>query len=153
MSNANNARLVRIATRAWGGIIDSTTPLTAEGDRFEVVVEGRAGFVLGASGQPYTLEIGAFDITAGVNPHSAANGFTQRRVEQFDAAHGWPHKVAIFTVTLHDVPAVQGHLLRYYATLTSANQIASFAESPIFLLYYACIDARPSYGWNERDTS
>jgi hypothetical protein len=135
MANANNAKLIRIATRSWGSNIDSATPLTDEDNRFQVVVEGKAGAVLGASGQPYTLEIGAFDITAGVNPHSAANNFTQRRIEQFDAAHGWPHKKATFTITLHDVPPVQGDLLRYYATLISANHVVSFVESPIFLLY------------------
>jgi hypothetical protein len=92
--------------------------------------------VLGASSQPYTLEIGAFDITAGVNPHGVANNFTQLRIEQFDAAHGWPHKKAIFTISLHDVPSVQGHLLRYYATLISGNHVVSFVESPIFLLVW-----------------
>jgi hypothetical protein len=136
MANANNAKLIRIATRSCGTNIDSATPLTDGENRFQVVVEGKAGAVLGASSQPYTLDIGAFDITAGVNPHSTANNFTQRRTEQFDAAHGWPHKKAIFTITLHDVPSVQGHLLRYYATLTSANHVVSFVESPIFLLYW-----------------
>jgi hypothetical protein len=85
---------------------------------------------------PTRWEIGAVDITAAVNPHSASNNFTQRRIEQFDAAHGWPHKRGIFTITLHDVPSVQGHLLRYYATLISANHVVSFVESPIFLLYW-----------------
>lgn len=152
MSNANNAKLVRIATRSWGSNIDDATPLTDEDNRFQVVVEGKAGTVLGASGQPYALEIGAFDITAVINPHSAANDFTQRRIEQFDAAHGWPHKEAIFTVTIHDVSSVQGHLLRYYATLVSANKILSFVESPIFLLYSAWSGDRRNYGWIEEET-
>jgi hypothetical protein len=134
MANANNAKLIRIATRSWGSNIDSATPLTDEDNRFQVVIEGKAGTVLGASSQPYTLEIGAFDITAGVNPDSAANKFTQLRIEQFNAAHGWPHKKAIFTIALHDAPSVQGHLLRYYATLISANHVVSFVESPTFLL-------------------
>jgi hypothetical protein len=91
--------------------------------------------VLTTTGQPYSLEIHAFDITAAANPHSDRNDFTQRRLEQFDAVDGWPRKVATFTVTLNDPAAVQGHLLRYYAILTSANQIVSFVESPLFLLY------------------
>ena len=81
------------------------------------------------------LEIGALDLTTGTNPHSAANNFSQRRVERFDDAHGWPDKVATFTITLNDLLAVQGHLFRYYAILTSPNQIVSFVESPIFLLH------------------
>jgi hypothetical protein len=81
MANANNAQFIRIATRSWGSNIDSATPLTDQDSRFQVVVEGKAGTVIGASSQPYTLEIGAFDITAGVNPHSATNNFTQLRIE------------------------------------------------------------------------
>jgi len=136
MSNANNAKLVRVATRPWGNSISSTTLLASGGDRFQVVVEGKAGFVLATSGQPYTIEIVAFDITAGVNPHSASNNFTQRITERFYDVYGWPQKVAVFTIILNDRDAVQGHLLRYYATLTSTSQVASFVESPIFLLYY-----------------
>jgi hypothetical protein len=111
------------------------------------VVEGRAGAVLAMSGQPYAIEIVAFDLTAGVNPHTPLNNFTQRRSEQFDAADGWPHKVAVFTVTLNDRNAVEGHLLRYYATLMSQNEIASFVESPLFLLFTAKAEVRPTFGW------
>lgn len=136
MMNANNARLVRITTRALGGSVPNELPLTSgKGNQFSVVVEGTAGRVLGRSGQPYMLEIVALDITAGANPHSEANHFTQRRLEQFDATHGWPDKVSIFTITLNDLAAVEGHLFRYYAILTSANHIVSFVESPVFLLY------------------
>jgi hypothetical protein len=149
MSNAYNATLARVATRPWGGYMTSTTPLATGGDRFEVVVEGRAGVVLATSGQPYTIEIVAFDITAGVNPHSALNNFTQRITEQFDVADGWPYKVAVFTVTLNNRDAVQGHLLKYYATLMSQNQVASFVESPIFLLFTAEAEIHRAYGWRE----
>jgi hypothetical protein len=134
MPNANNAKLVRITTRAFGGDIFSDTPLSALTYRFDVVVEGRSGRVLGASGQPYGLRISALDLTTGRNPHSAANNFSQQRIEAFDGPHGWPDKVAIFTITLNDLLAVQGHLFRYYAILTSANHILSFVESPLFLL-------------------
>lgn len=149
MSNAHNATLARVATRPWGGWMPSTTPLATGGDRFQVVVEGRAGVVLATSGQPYTIEIVAFDITAGVNPHSSLNNFTQRLTEQFDAADGWPHKVAVFTVVLNNRDAVEGHLLKYYATLMSGNQVASFVESPIFLLFTAETEIRRTYGWQE----
>jgi hypothetical protein len=135
MTNANNAKLLRITTRALGGVVPNEIPLASgKGNQFSVVVEGTAGRVLGASGQPYMLEIVALDITAGANPHSEANRFTQRRLERFDAAHGWPDKVSLFTITLNNRAAVEGHLLRYYATLISANQIISFVESPLFLL-------------------
>jgi hypothetical protein len=136
MTNAYNARLVRVTTRASGGSVPTEFPLTrADSTHFDVVVEGTAGRVLATTGQPYSLEIVAFDITAGANPHSERNHFTQRRLEQFDAVDGWPSKLATFTVTLDDPAAVQGHLLRYYAVLTSGSQITSFVESPLFLLY------------------
>jgi hypothetical protein len=136
MTNAQTARLVRVTTRAPGGAVPSETPLAAEhGNRFEVVVEGLAGHLLSTTGQPYSLEIVAFDVTAGCNPHSERNNFTQKRLEQFDGVDGWPNKLAIFTVTLNDLAAVQGHLLRYHAVLLSAGQIASFVESPLFLLH------------------
>jgi hypothetical protein len=135
MSNASNARLVRVATRSWGSSIDSETPLSDGNTRFHVVVEGKAGSVLGASGQPYELQISALDLITGSNPHSAANNFSQRTMERFDAIDGWPEHVMIFTITLNDLIAIQGHLFRYYAILTSANQILSFVESPMFLLY------------------
>jgi hypothetical protein len=136
MTNANNAKLVRITTRALGGSVSDEIPLTkGKGNQFSVVVEGSAGHVLGASGQPYGLRISALDLTTGINPDSAANNFSQQRMERFDAAHGWPDKVATFTVTLNDLLAVQGHLFRYYAILTSTNQIVSFVETPLFLLF------------------
>ena len=146
MINAHNAKLVQITTRALGGSVPSDIPLTTgEGNQFRVVVEGMAGRLLSTTGQPYSLEIVASDITMGGNPHSESNNFTQQRSEQFDGVDGWPTKVAAFTVTLNDIAAVQGHLLRYYAILTSANQIVSFVESPLFLLYRhgLAIDAGP----------
>jgi hypothetical protein len=135
MPNANTAKLIRVTTRVLGGALFSDTPLHELRNQFDVVVEGRSGKVLGASGQPYGLRISALDLTTGTNPHSGANNFTQQRVEAFDAAHGWPDKVARFTVTLNDLMAVQGHLFRYYAVLTSANQLSCFVESPLFLLH------------------
>jgi hypothetical protein len=136
MMNAHSARLVRVTTRAFGGAVPSETPLgTGGANRFSVVVEGLAGRLLSTSGQPYSLEILALDLTAGCNPHSGRNNFTQKRLEEFDGVDGWPGKTATFTVTLNDLAAVQDHLFRYYAILVSANQVVSFVESPLFLLH------------------
>jgi hypothetical protein len=136
MANANNAKLMRRTTRAVGGKVPNELPLTAgKGNQFSVVVEGTAGRVLGASSQPYMLEIVALDITASANPHSEANHFTHRRLERFDAAHGWSDKVVSSLSPSTSSPPWRGHLLRYYATLISANQIISFVESQLFLLY------------------
>jgi hypothetical protein len=135
MPNSNTAKLLRVTTRAVGVAIFSDAPLSTLSNQFDVAVEGRSGRLLGASGQPYDLRISAIDLTTGANPHSAANNFSQRRSERFDAAHGWPDKVSVFTITLNDLLAVQGHLFRYYAILTTTNQNSSFVESPLFLLH------------------
>jgi hypothetical protein len=131
--NPNHAELVRITVREPGQRTrDGAGPPTF---RFDVIVEGKAGSVLGASSQPYTLSVSAFDFTTGANPSSAENTFTQKRVESFDAAHGWPDKAATFTV-VEDPDVVDGHLLKCFATLLSFNQINSFVERPIFLLHF-----------------
>jgi hypothetical protein len=147
MTNAHGARLVRVTTRALGGAVPSELPLGA-GDRnqFSVVVEGVAGRLLSTTGQPYSLEITALDVTAGANPHSDHNDFTQRRLEQFDGVDGWPNKLATFTVTLNDLVAVQDHLFRYHAILVSTNQVVSFVESPLFLLHADLPRAAPPGG-------
>jgi hypothetical protein len=151
MTNAQNAKLVRVTTRSLGGSVPDQMPLTSgRENQFDVVVEGIAGNLLSTSGQPYSLEIVAFDVSAGANPHSEGNNFTQERLEEFDAVYGWPSKVATFTVTLNDIAAVQSHLLRYYAILTSVNQIVSFVESPLFLLYRHDLKvdrSEPRRGW------
>jgi hypothetical protein len=146
MTNAQSARLVRVTTRAFGGAVPSEVPLAAGGNRFDVVVEGLAGRLLSTTGQPYSLEIVALDVSAGGNPHSERNNFTQKRMEQFDGIDGWPNKLAVFTVTLNDPAAVQDHLLRYYAVLLSTNQIISFVESPLFLLHADPHTTDPSGG-------
>jgi hypothetical protein len=141
--NPNHAQLVRITVQEPQRIVPDQASAGPPAFQFEVNVEGRAGTVLGASAQPYTLSLCAFDFTAGTNPHSHANTFTQQRVELFDLAHGWPDKASAFTVALKDPDAVAGHLLKCFATLISTNQIASFVESPLFLM---CLDA-PAPRW------
>lgn len=133
--NPNDAELVRIYTASLSGFPDQTpiTGTTPNTDvQFKVIVEGEAGEVLGQSGQPYDLTIQALDITNGTNPGAS---FTQAAPGAFMAPN-WPNYKNEFTVTIlaADVPAINGHLLRYYAVLTSANQIDSFVESPLFLL-------------------
>lgn len=134
--NPNHAQLVRVTAQEPQRIVpDQASAIGSPTFQFDVIVEGKAGDVLGASAQPYTLSMCAFDFTAGTNPHSLANTFTQQRVERFDVAHGWPDKVAAFTVMLKDPDAVAGHLVKCFATLISTNQITSFVESPLFLVH------------------
>lgn len=132
--NPNDARLLRIVTQSCQEEGLDETPLADGATRFEVVVEAAAGSVLGRSGQPYWLRIDALDLTGGANPHSSMNNFSQQRYEAFTADFGWPKRIARFLVTILDINAVDGHLFRYYAILSSTNNIQSFVESPLFLL-------------------
>jgi hypothetical protein len=147
--NPNHAELVQVSVREPERMVwDQASATRQPACKFHVIVEAKAGNVLGASAQPYTLSLYAFDFTAGTNPHSPANTFTQQRAERFDSTHGWPDKVTAFTVVLKDPDAVAGHLLKCFVTLTSTNQIASFVESPLFLLHldapYPAVDGPES---------
>jgi hypothetical protein len=134
--NPNDARLVRIYTRKQNGVVADETPIGGTNGgtaSFEVVVEGEAGDVLGASGAPYQLRISAIDLTDVNNPESAQNDFTQDANAAFQAPD-WPQFRKVFTVALNDVPAVRNHTLRYMATLNAANEVDSAIESELFSL-------------------
>jgi hypothetical protein len=148
--NPNHAELLRVTVQEPELIVgDGAAAAAPPAFRFDVVVEARAGHVLGASAQPYTLGVSAFDFTAGFNPDSGANTFTHQRVERFDAADGWPDKLARFTVLLKDADAVEGHLLKCFATLISTNGLTSFVESPLFLVHLAA----PPPRWTHRQAT
>jgi hypothetical protein len=124
--NPNDAQLVRVfTTRAGGTIPDRTLKVT---DDFDVVVEGEAGAVLGASGAPYDLLLEAFDITAGNNAGAA---FSFAFAEAFNAANGWPDYTKRQTIPAGSL--VANHIYRYYVVLVSANDIVSFVESEAFV--------------------
>jgi hypothetical protein len=138
--NPNDAQLVRIYTQKTNTLVPSIPDLTPIGGTagntadFEVVVEGEAGNVLGASAQPYTLTISAIDLTDVRNPNDANNIFTVTVNEAFNAANGWPKYQKVFKITLNDVPAVRDDLVKYFAVLNSQNEVDSSAESQVFSL-------------------
>ncbi len=127
--NANNAKLVSVYTReVLGNIpgfclrVSGTTD--EESTSLEVVVEARAGWVLGNSGAPYVLSLVAFDITLGHNaePYTA---FMKAVAENFTNATGnssqWPEYRSVFPVILTrtQADALVGHVLQCPATLIS----------------------------------
>jgi hypothetical protein len=138
--NPNDARLTRIYTQKANGGAPNVADLTPIGGtsgnatNFEVVVEGEAGNVLGASGQPYRLTLSAIDLTDVRNPDGGGNTFTIAVNEAFDGASGWPLYRKVFNVQLNDVSAVRDDLLKYFAVLNSANEVDSSVESDVFSL-------------------
>ena len=149
--NANNAKLVSVYTReVYGNIpgfclrVSGTTD--EESTSLEVVVEARAGWVLGNSGAPYVLSLVAFDITLGHNaePYTA---FMKAVVENFTNATGnssqWPEYRSVFPVILTrtQADALVGHVLQYTATLISpppgsgdSTNVVTFLRSEPFIL-------------------
>lgn len=138
--NPNEARLNRIYTQKTNGGAPSIPDLTPIGGTngntadFEVVVEGEAGNVLGASGQPYTLTITSIDLTDVRNPNDGDNVFTVTVNEAFDATNGWPLYRKVFRIPLNNVTVVRDDLVKYFAVLNSQNEVDSSIESDVFSL-------------------
>jgi hypothetical protein len=149
--NANDAKLVSVYTQEANGNIPSgclrvSGAADDENVSFEVVVEARAGWVLGNSGAPYVLSLVAFDITSGQNANPC-DTFAKTVREHFNTATGtssqWPEYRSVFTVTLTQpqADALVGHVLQYTVTLISpppgsgspAN-VVSFLRSEPFIL-------------------
>jgi hypothetical protein len=138
--NPNEARLTRIYTQKTNGGAPGVEDLTPIGGTngnvadFELVVEGEAGAVLGASAQPYTLTISAIDLTDVRNPNDGNNAFTITVNEAFNAASGWPLYRTVFRIQLNDVPSVRDDLLKHFAVLNSQNEVDSSVESQVYSL-------------------
>ena len=149
--NANDAKLVSVYTREVNGNIPSFCLIVSgaaddENVSFEVVVEARAGWVIGNSGAPYVLSLVAFDITSGQNANPC-DAFAKTVIEHFTTATGtssqWPEYRSVFPVTLTQAQAdaLVGHVLQYTTTFISpppgrgspAN-VVSFLRSEPFIL-------------------
>lgn len=149
--NANNAKLVSVYTQEMHGNIPScclrvSGTTDEEGASLEVVVEARAGWVLGNSGAPYLLSLVAFDITLGHNAEPST-AFMKAVVESFTTTTGncspWPEYRSVFPVILTrtQADALAGHVLQYTATLISpppgrgaSTNVVTFLRSEPFIL-------------------
>jgi len=139
--NANDATLTGLVTAPAGSTVADIAPNAPANPGFDLVVEVAAGSALGSSGAPYTLTIGAIDLTTVSQPWP-----TQTFRQAFDPAHGWalsgtgPHYqcTQIFPVTLPgNGPGgpVAGHTLQYVVSLVSPGaQIAAIRHSNPFVV-------------------
>lgn len=143
--NANDARLVRLYATETGGEVEDNTP-TAPGSgtappatSFDLLLEAEAGQNVGSSGIEYSLDIVAYDVTAGDNEPALNPTIPAQKFNAGDTGSVWKQSGTNFVSRQRfpiTVPnAQQGHTIRYTATLVSKNrQIVSFIESAPFVL-------------------
>lgn len=141
--NDNDARLTRVYTALTGSIVQEDIPdqpdagEPADAD-FDLFIEAAAGNNLGNSGTPYTLTITGVNVTKQV----VVGTLTSAASQAFDAANGWVSSgddfVKVQNITFPSslgAPSAPNDLYRFYVSLVTPNlQIASFAESNLFML-------------------
>lgn len=140
--NDNDARLTRVYTAVTGGTVEEDIPDQpdageAADPNFDLFIEAAAGNNVGNSGTPYTLTITAVNETkqAVVGAYSSVAG------QAFDKPNGWAPNGDDFVKTQNitfPTPAPGGapnDLFRFYVSLvTPGLQVASFAQSNLFML-------------------
>jgi len=162
MPQANDANIVRVFTRSFGGTIEELAPnVTGGTHQFEVIVEAEAGSVRAGNGSPYTITLTACDLTAcnsatnisaKFNPANLATPLNQ----SFQTAAAalppdgglgaavsnnittWPGYEQKFVITLTAAEAANaaGHVFQYTAVLQAkgTDPIVSITQSAPFIL-------------------
>jgi hypothetical protein len=141
--NDNDARLTRAYTAVTGSTVEEDIPDQPDAGEpadpnFDLFVQAAAGNAIGNSGTPYALTITGVNMTRQVvvpQLSSVAN-------EAFNAANGWSSSGDDFVKTQNitfalplPAPNTPNDLYRFYVSLVTPNlQIASFAESNLFML-------------------
>ncbi len=141
--NDNDARLTRVYTAVTGGSVQEDIPdqpdagEAADAD-FDLFIEAAAGNNVGNSATPYTLTITAVNVTKNV----VLPGYSPVLPQAFVAADGWKPNGDDFVKTQNitfpvpaPAPSAPNDLYRFYVSLvTPGLQVASFAESNLFML-------------------
>jgi len=141
--NDNDARLTRVYTAVTGGTVEEEIPdqpdagEPADSD-FDLFIEAAAGNNIGNSGTPYTLTITAVNVTK----QAVVGAYSSAANEAFNAVNGWTANGDDFVKTQGvtfpapaPAPSAPNDLYRFYVSLvTPSLQIASFAESNLFML-------------------
>ena len=139
--NLTDAQIVRVYTQVTpppgaAGVAEASPNFIGgapPAPTFDVVVEAEAGAILAFSNQPYVLVLYAYDVTQGVSapplnvPLPGAFG-----------PPSWPSFQQVTTIPLGPGAYIPTHVYKYTAALTSnvgPNAIASFMDSPLFILY------------------
>ncbi|SRR6266567_2364962 len=141
--NDNDARLTRVYTAVTGSTVQEDIPDQPDAgepadSNFDLFIEAAAGNAIGTTAMPYTLTITGVNETKQVVVPALGAVLAQA----FDGANGWVSSgddfVKVQNITFpHPLPApsAPNDLYRFYVSLvTPGLQIASFAESNLFML-------------------
>jgi hypothetical protein len=141
--NDTDARLTRVYTAVTGGTVEEDIPDQPDAGEtadpnFDLFIEAAAGNNVGTSGTPYTLTITAVNVTK----QQILPAYSSVLPQAFDSANGWKPNGDDFVKTQNitfsvpaPAPSTPNDLYRFYVSLvTPGLQIASFAESNLFML-------------------
>lgn len=141
--NDNDARLTRVYTAVTGSTVEEDIPDQPDAGEaadpsFDVFIEAAAGNNIGTSGTPHTLTITAVNETK----QAVVAAYSSVTNQAFNAANGWVSSGDDFVTTQNitlptpaPAPSAPNDLYRVYVSLVTPNlQIASFAESNLFML-------------------
>jgi hypothetical protein len=139
----NDAKLTRVYTAVTGSTVqedipDQPDPGESADPDFDLFVEAAAGNAIATTGMPYTLSITGVNVTKQVVVPELSSAAGQA----FNAANGWTSSGDDFVKTQNitfplplPAPNAPSDLYRFYVSLVTPNlQIASFAESDLFML-------------------
>ena len=141
--NDTDARLTRVYTALTGSTVQENIPdqpdagEAADAD-LDLFIEAAAGNNVGTTSMPYTLTITGVNVTK----QAVVPALSSVTNQAFNAANGWASSgddfVKVQNITF---PSALGgtnapnDLYRFYVSLTTPGlQIASFAESNLFML-------------------
>ena len=139
----NDARLTRVYTAVTGSSVQEDIPDQPDAGEvadanFDLFIEAAAGNAIGTSGTPYTLTITGINVTKLI----VVGALTLTQSQAFNAGSGWTSSGDDFVKTQNitfalplPAPNTPNDLYRFYVSLVTPNlQIASFVESPLFML-------------------
>jgi hypothetical protein len=141
--NDTDARLTRAYTALTGSAVQEDVPNQPDTGEpadanFDLLIEAAAGNNVGSSSTPYTLTITGVNETRQLVVPQLSSASNQA----FDAASGWVSSGDDFVKTENVTfklplpgPNAPRDLYRFYVSLVTPNfQVASFAESNLFML-------------------
>jgi hypothetical protein len=141
--NDNHASLTRVYTALTGSTVEENAPNQPDVGEppdadFDLFIEAAAGNNIGSSSTPYTLTITGVNMTK----QAVIPALTSVTNQAFDAANGWTSSGDDFVKTQRltfalplPAPNAPNDLYRFYVSLVTPNrQIASLAESNLFIL-------------------
>jgi hypothetical protein len=141
LPQSNDAELTELYTASTGVDVEDNEPNTGPpagppANNFDVRLQAVAGNAIGNSGADYTLRLDCIDESLSLRNASMSRGPLN---QQFNAGNGWVATGGNFvkeqTANITVDNAARGHVLRYVATLVSANgDVVSFIESNKFIL-------------------